>query len=368
MSDSDPVDRLSASWKSRALRVTAASAAAGGLLLNILNLGFMSWVGVTGSAEALTIDVGRFVGDALVVLAWGVGFPMLALIMIVRIGERHEVVMAALFLGVYALWGGFSDSMPFDEMPWRPYALMACDVLAHSIGIRFTQLFPRPLLPADVQDVGPTWFRRSVSPILGALLDPRIFWAFAITFETAFRLIPIPGPRGLIHLLLWLILGIFFLYTSYAQGSEEDRRRIFWIMEGVAVFLVVQVIDIGLWTISSTGLLEVNLPLWSNWLRAVSAWLTLGCFVMAVFYAGAFDSGMVLRRTTVLGLSAGFAVLIFLSLETLVEDLVAEAFGLESRVGGILGGVAAAVAFRPVSQRIDRMIGRLSSEESSDAE
>jgi len=352
----------------RALRLTAASAAAGGLLLNVLNLGFMSWVVVTGSTEALTIDVGSFVGDAFVALAWGVGFPVLALVMLVRVGERREVVMAALFLGVYSLWAGFGDSMPFDEEPWLPFVMIAGDVLAHSIGIRFTQLFPRPLSPADVQDLGPAWLGRPVGVILGALLDPRIFWAFAVTFETAFRLIPIPGPWALIHLLIWLTLGTLFLYASYVRGSEEDRRRIFWILEGVAVFLVVQVLHIGLWAVSSTGLLEVDLPLWANWLRAVSAWLTLGCFVMAVFYAGAFDSGMVLRRTTVLGISAGLAVLIFVTLESLLEELVAEAFGVQSRVGGILGGVAAAVAFQPLALRIDRVIGRLASEESSDAE
>jgi hypothetical protein len=283
------------------------------------------------------------------------------------VGDRPEVVMAALFLGVYALWVGFGDSMPFDGEPWRPLAMIAGDVLAHSIGIRFTQLFPRPLSPADVQDLGPAWLRRPVGVILGALLDPRIFWAFAVIFEAGFRLIPIPGPWALIHLLVWLTLGTLFLYASYVRGSKEDRRRIFWILEGVAVFLVVQVIHIGLWAVSSTGLLEVDLPLWFNWMRAVSAWLTLGCFVMAVFYAGAFDSGMVLRRTTVLGISAGLAVLIFVTLETLLEELVAEAFGVQSRAGGILGGVAAAVAFQPLALRIDRVIGRLEREESSDA-
>ena len=95
------------SWTHRALRLTAASAAACGLFLNVLNLIFMFWVGTTGAAQALTIDMGHFQGDAFVVLAWGVGFPALALIMIVRIGERHEVVMAALFLGVYSLWGAW---------------------------------------------------------------------------------------------------------------------------------------------------------------------------------------------------------------------------------------------------------------------
>ncbi|MCZ6643144.1 MAG: hypothetical protein O7F71_16335 [Gammaproteobacteria bacterium] len=88
----------------------------------------------------------------------------------------------------------------------------------------------------------------------------------------------------------------------------------------------------------------------------------------AVFYAGAFDSGMVLRRTTVVGISTGLALLIFVTLETLLEEFLAESFGLESRVGDIIGGVSAAVAFRPLSRRIDRMIGRFSSVASSDAE
>ena len=356
------------SWTHRALRLTAASAAACGLLLNVLNLIFMFWVGTTGAAQALTIDMGHFQGDAFVVLAWGVGFPALALIMIVRIGERHEVVMAALFLGVYSLWGAIMDSMIFDEAPWRPYAMIAGDALAHAIGIRFTQLFPRPLLPDDFQNPHANGLRRSINLVLRQLLDPRIFWSFAITFEITFRLIPIPGPWGLIHLLVWLILGASFLYASYVRGSEIDRRRIFWIMEGVAVFLVVQVLDLGLWAVSNTGLFDVDVPLWSNWLRAVSAWLTLGCFIMAVFYAGAFDSGMVLRRTTVVGISTCLALLIFVTLETLLEEILAESFGLESRVGDILGGVSAAVAFRPLSRRIDRMIGRFLSVVSSDAE
>ena len=82
-----------------------------------------------------------------------------------------------------------------------------------------------------------------------------------------------------------------------------------------------------------------------------------------VVLAGAFDSGMVLRRTTVLGLSGGLAVLIFVTLETLAEELLANVFGLQSRVGGVLSGVTAALAFRPLTLRIDRTLGRWSSTE-----
>jgi len=351
------------------LRLAAASAAGGGLLLHTLNLGLMAWVRTSGSAEALAIDLGQLAGDALVALAWGIGFSVLALVMIVRAGHRYEVVVAALFLGVYSLWGGFMVSLPFDDVSWRPPVLIACDVLAHSIGIRFTQLFPRPLTPSDVLGLGRQGLRRAVLRVLAALLSPRIYWPFAFAFETAFRLIPIPGPWDSMHVLVWLALGTFYFYASYQRGSTEDRRRIFWILEGVVVFLTVQVIMLGLWAVTAAGVFELDLPLWANWLSAASAWITLGCFVMAVFYAGAFDSGMILRRTTVLGLSGALAVLIFVMLETVVEQLLVEVLGLQSRLGGILGGVGAAVAFRPLTLRVDGFLGRMSSKESrTDAE
>lgn len=345
------------------LRSIAAAAAGGALMIHVLNLGFTAWVSRTGSAELLGIDMGIMVVDAFVTVAWGIGFPVLALVMIWRIGDQPEVVMAALFLGVYALWGAVLDTVPFEGAPWRRQALMTGDALAHSIGIRFTQLFPRPLSPSDVRNVGPAWFRASGGRMLAALVDPRIFWGFAVLLEGTFWLTPIPAPWHSLHLVVWLALGTFFLYRAYASGTSEDQRRIFWILEGVVVFLVERVLYLGLRAVGGSGLLELDVPFWSNVLRAVAAWLTLGCFVMAVFYAGAFDSGMVLKRTTVLGLTAGITIVIFVTLETLLEELLASSLGLESRMGGIVGGVGAAIAFRPISQRIEKMMSRVSSEE-----
>ena len=263
------------SWRHKALRVTAASAAACALLINLLDLGFMLWVGITGSAEILGIDPRRILGDALVNLAGGVGFPILALVMIARSGEHYGVVMAALFLGVFPLWGGIMDSKIFDDEPWRPFAVMVGGALAHAIGIRFTQMFPRALTPPDFDYMRTNRLGRLIGTTLKPLLKLWIFWTFAIALEVGFRLIPIPGRLPwMIHLLVWLALGATFLYTSYVQGSKQERRRIFWIMEGVAVFLVVQVLDIGLWIIGRTGLVDIEIMLWANWLRVITAGLT----------------------------------------------------------------------------------------------
>jgi hypothetical protein len=47
---------------------------------------------------------------------------------------------------------------------------------------------------------------------------------------------------------------------------------------------------------------------------------------------------------------------LFVGLEEFVMDVVGDAFGFESRMSAIVGGVLAALAFRPVSTRVERMI------------
>jgi len=124
-----------------------------------------------------------------------------------------------------------------------------------------------------------------------------------------------------------------------------------------------EVVVVAFWAITSTGLLEMDFMFWSVIVRGVSAWLTLGCFVMAIFYAAAFDVGLVLRRTTVVTIVGMMAIGVFITLETTLEEVLEEMLGFESRVGGIIAGVAAALAFRPLSVRIDRWLQR-SAEES----
>ena len=84
---------------------------------------------------------------------------------------------------------------------------------------------------------------------------------------------------------------------------------------------------------------------------------------MAIFYAGAFDVGLVLRRTTVVTLTGMLAIAVFITIETTIEEALEEVLGLQSRTGGIVAGIAAALAFRPLSVRIDRWMQR-SAEES----
>lgn len=343
-----------------ALRLAAASTAASGLLLHLLSLAFLAWAAGTGHAALLGMEPSGVASRALLELAWGVGFSLLALVMVVRVGERHEVLVAALFLGLYSLWGGVLFPTAFAGASWRPGASIVLDALTHAVGIRFTQLFPRPLEREDLSVLGPGPVRRWWTRVAGALLDPRIYWPVALAFEASFRVLPVPDLLAASHLVVWLFLGTTYMYASYRKGSAEDRRRIFWILEGVAVFFVAEVLFLALWSLRATGMVELELSVWVPWLRAVSAWATLVCFALAIFHAGAFDSGLVLRRTTVAGIAGGIVVVLFVGLETLLEEVLADALGLRSRVGGIVSGLVAALTFHPLTKQIDRAFERLS--------
>jgi len=261
------------------LRLAAAGTAGCGLVLHVLNLAFLAWAGTAGTAGELGLDGGGLLPQALTVLPWGVGFSALALAMVVRIGDRHEVLIAALFLGVYSLWGGVLFPLPLRGEAWLPAAAMIFDGFTHAIGIRFTQVFPRPLAEDDLRDLGPRPLRPVVAPVLTTLLKPRVYWPAALAFEASVHLLPVDLVPGVGHLVVWLALGTTYMYASYRGGSAEDQRRIFWILEGVLVFLVAEVLLVGLRIVSSAGLVELDLRAWYAWIRAGSAWGTVASVI-----------------------------------------------------------------------------------------
>ena len=335
------------------LRITVVLVALTALVLSVLKLGSLVTAWTSDPVAGVSIDPHLIPSRILTVLAWGFGFAVLALVITWRVGHKREVLVAALFLAIYALWSGIGRNPLFQGEPWLRPVLIVIDGLAHAIGIRFTQLFPRPLTAAEVAQLGRGWFRKIVSPVLAALTKPRYYWPFALVLEAGTRTL---GTRGfyLAHVIIWLILGTAYLYASYRQGSQEDRRRIFWIMEGVAVFLTIELLWVAMWAIDALGVLSLDLAFWGRWQSVVEAWATLLCFALAIFYSGAFDSGLILRRTTVLSVSGALAVIIFIALETTLGEFLVDMLGLNTRIGDIAIGVVAALAFRPVSERIDR--------------
>lgn len=337
------------------LRFAAALVALAALVLSSLHLGSLvtAWMGDSGAGVGTVPHL--IPSRILIVLPWGVGFATLALVIIWRVGHKEEALVAALFLAFYSLWTGIGRNPLFEGETWLRPVLYVIDGLSHAIGIRFTQVFPRPLTAGEVARFGRGWFRQTVSPILATLTRSRFFWPFAVVLEVLGR---VTGMSGLFyaHVITWLILGSAYLYIAYRLGTREDRRRVFWILEGVLVFLALELVWVSMWSIHSLGVVSLDLAFWGRWQSVAEAWITLICFALAIFYSGAFDSGLILRRTTVLSASGALVVIIFVALETTLGELVEDVLGPDTRAGDIAIGVMAALAFRPLSERLDRRV------------
>ncbi|TFH66979.1 MAG: hypothetical protein E4G90_00705 [Gemmatimonadales bacterium] len=292
-------------------------------------------------------DLGRF-------LAWP-AFAGLGLLIVWLSPKQSGALFGVLFLCVYAWWGVVGGNLDRESLWFLPL-IMLLDFLFHTSALRFAQLFPRPLQRADVLALGTKSLTRPLASFLAALLKPRVFWPVAIVFEALALTIPRSGVyTG--HVLIVSLLAATFFYAGYKRGSEAERQRIFWLMEAAVVFLAVELIFYALNAIHALQIFTNNRPLWGSWLHVGMVWATLLCIALAIFYRGAFDSRLVLRRTTVASAAGAVAVVIFITMETAVSETLEGVFGFQSRVGTISGGVAVALLLRPITERIDRKLG-----------
>ncbi len=327
----------------------AAAALAGGIVHLVRGLFAIqddpsSWQGVTalvnGGARLLAVPA---FGLLAVVIAW-------------RAPWSPGALFGALFLSAYSLWGlAVGNMAPGSPLPLLVYVTLA-DWIAHAAAVRFTQLFPRRLRPEEIT-FGSGLVGRTVARLYAALLDPRVFWTVALAVEITVRSASNPGLY-FAHVLGVSALAVGYLYQGYRTGSEDERQRVFWLMEAAVVFLTVELAFVSIRTVNALGIFALDLAVWGPWLSTAQTWIALLCFALAIFYRGAFDSRLVLRRTTVASASGVLAVVIFITLETAVTETIEGLFGFESQAGAIVAGVAVALLLRPLMLRLDRRVSR----------
>ena len=298
--------------------------------------------------------------------AWSLGFATLALLIAWRGGWERGVLLAGLFLGVMATQASLgSFGVAPDESPLVGPFLIAFGGLGYAVGVRFTQSFPVPLSRASLHGLrgGVLW--RGFVALPSLLLDGRLFWPFVVGVEVVQH--GVFSDASIVwHALVYAGLASFYLWAGLKTSSEEDRRRGYWILEGVLVFLVLEGLWAGVLILSRTIELPFELGPFTVWLTVLEGWAALICFAIAIFFYGAFNSALVIRRTAVLSVLSACTLVSMVAVEELLAEQLGAATGIDTGVGAILGGVLAALAFRPLSIRIDRMLKGPSAEEASE--
>jgi len=287
-------------------------------------------------------------------LAWP-AFAILALLIVWLAPAQSGTLLGGLFLSAYALWGIAGGNLDRGTS-WFGPVIMTVDFLSHTAAVRFSQVFPRPLQRSDVLSLGKGGLTRPFASVCALLLNPRVFWPLAVVVEglalgLSWRWL------YLAHVLFVSLLATTYFYAGYRRGSEAERQRIFWLMEAAVVFVAFELASHAMNALHALQLFDINRVFWASWFLVAQTWLALLCFALAIFYKGAFDSRLVLRRTTVASATGALAVVIFIAMETAVTETLEGLFGFQSRMGTISGGVAVALLLRPITERIDRRLG-----------
>jgi hypothetical protein len=212
------------------------------------------------------------------------------------------------------------------------------------------------------------WFRIVVSPrfAIALALIACFVWAAAAAgwagggFAAFGRVLVRLGL--LLALLLWIEGLIFVVMAAFQNASDVDRRRIEWIAfvptaTALALLALLYPLLIGHWLFATRGSL--------NWAHVatlfsapIMALVVLGALAMSMFYRGAIDPALMLRRSALYSLLGVVLTTLFVAVEGAMSNELVARLGLPQQLGSIAAGTAVALAFAPVRARIDAAIKR----------
>ncbi|MFG1691436.1 hypothetical protein ACGF5M_04710 [Gemmatimonadota bacterium] len=144
----------------------------------------------------------------------------------------------------------------------------------------------------------------------------------------------------------------------YRAADADGRRRILWLAQGLVAFVVVGGLQMALVVLVQTTPLRIPIPGWEYWLRTVALFSALGFLALAVFYRGALDPGLVLRRTALYGLGGVVLVFVFTAIEDLSAAWLAERLGLGENAGSWFAGGVVALLLGPIHSTLSKAAGK----------
>ena len=308
----------------------------------------------------------------------------LALLLVVRAGDRYEARGLALFLSLIAVcWGSVLRFASLERGPGgAPTGLnisvsgtpLLLAILAFALAgaalLRLSTRFPQDL---DRGTDGPApLLRRSWVPWALALATPLLLppgvsligrSARALGFSPDTVLASLPWALGVVATLIAaIVLGmvgqaIANFVRGFRLADAPSRRSALW--------LVVGVVGSALLVLASTLLLAldmalpVSLGLLSRYTPAIVLFAPLVmvvCVAVAILHAGAVDPRLALRRSTINGIAGTVGLLVFAGLENSLSAWVESRLGLPGAIGSFLAGTISAGTFLPVQRSLGRRI------------
>lgn len=192
-----------------------------------------------------------------------------------------------------------------------------------------------------------------------AVAAPRAIWIVPVGLAVAV----VVGRQPIWYALPWLGAALFdglrFLRLNFASASQPERRRVFWAYTGLlasASTAILFALAVTLGRILGCGGpgpgAFCRIVAFQDWMLLLPL-PTLAVFLaVAVFYSGAVDSALVLRRTTVFSGVVILLVFVF----GIVEHFLSQAFAtrLPDGAATVFAAGTLALAMHPVKTLCER--------------
>jgi hypothetical protein len=171
---------------------------------------------------------------------------------------------------------------------------------------------------------------------------------------------------GILILLTPLAMVVSSLRISYAASTDEERRKILWIVEACVLALSALLAVFALAVLSYvTNSAVVRFVAELGFLIGMPLiYLAfLACLAIAMFYSGAIDPALVLRRTAVYGSLGVILIFLFAGVEDLMAQRLAGLLGLPASSSTWIASGTVALAFALLQKRVKRVVDRFSQRE-----
>lgn len=373
------------------------------ILAGILILGALAHVStVWPRVAALAAVLDRLPGGAWLAVA---GFAVsagtallacaLAALLVWKAAERADARALTLFLCFLAIfWGSLfrflkvtvgegtvNASLSYGD-GWVSRTASLAFVLAVAAFVRFSALFPRPL---TADRLPPARRFPALRRLRAAFLRAPVVWGVTAVALIVLELAPPvlarlagepdgPGESAPLFVPVMIGLAVFTyvvlpiaafalgtrnLRASYRGASEDERRRILWVVAGFAVSAWLILGALGL--LLGIALLDVELEALGIIVPVaifIAPLVLVTCAAIGILRSGAVDPALVLRRSTVYGALGVLAVVAFAGLENALSALVEARLGLPGIIGSMIAGALVAAVLIPVRGPLQRLVAR----------
>lgn len=184
------------------------------------------------------------------------------------------------------------------------------------------------------------------------ILSPSIALLYITCFWTGVYVLPILG--FIVHLFV-MMMGIIYFRMTYDFSNKEDRNKLNWLLWGLICTTTVYCI-ILIW--------QFFFPKYFNDTIAIifsALFHFIICFsvIMTVFFAGATDAGLVVKKTILYSILLLTGLLAYGFIEHFLIHFLAHELHLESGVLSSILGAGIAFLLRPLHHRVEYWLNHL---------